>query len=147
MLPFLRYCGWQCWLRVSSRPAARPRAGCRRTRTSWRLSTYVHVCTSNSNTDFQLFFLSCLLEGVEHNNIVKIKKITPCDAFISFSVYEHVKAEAGQHGVLELGVLVHDDGHDAHEGQEAARPANHVLAAQPILRIGNEVSTLRVMSG
>ena len=51
-----------------------------------------------------------------------------------FPVYEDVEAEAGEDGVLELGVLVHDDGDDAHVGQEATRPTHHVLAGQPVLR-------------
>ena len=48
-------------------------------------------------------------------------------------MYEHVEAEAGEDGVLELGVLVHDDGDDADVGQEAPRPPHHVLARQPVL--------------
>ncbi len=50
-----------------------------------------------------------------------------------FPVYEHVESEAGQYGVLELGVLVHDDGDDAHVGEEAPRSAHNVLPSQPIL--------------
>ena len=48
-------------------------------------------------------------------------------------MYEHVEPEAGQDRVLELGVLVHYDGDDADVGEEPPRPANHVLAGQPVL--------------
>ena len=51
-----------------------------------------------------------------------------------FPVYEDVEPEAGEDRVLELGILVHDDGDDAHVGQEATRPTHHVLAGQPVLR-------------
>ena len=57
-----------------------------------------------------------------------------------FPVYEHVESEAGEDGVLELGVLVHDDGDDAHVRQEAPRPAHHVLAAQPVLQRDRAIS-------
>ena len=43
-------------------------------------------------------------------------------------MYEHVEPEAGQHRVLDLGVLVHDDGDDADVGKEPAGAADDVLA-------------------
>ena len=46
---------------------------------------------------------------------------------------EDVEAEASEDGVLELGVLVHDDGHDADVGEEAPRPPHHVLLGEPVL--------------
>ena len=55
-----------------------------------------------------------------------------------FPVYEDVEPEAGEDRVLELGVLVHDDGDDADVGQEAPRPPHHVLAGQPVLQQGRD---------
>ena len=49
-------------------------------------------------------------------------------------MYEHVEPETGQHGVLELWILVHDDGHDAHVREEAPGSPDHVLLRQPILQ-------------
>ena len=40
---------------------------------------------------------------------------------------EDIEAETGQDGVLELGVVVHDDRHDADIGEEAAGTPDHVL--------------------
>jgi hypothetical protein len=48
-------------------------------------------------------------------------------------VYEHVEAETGEDGVLELWILVHDDGDDAHVGKEAAGTTHNVLARKPVL--------------
>ena len=42
-------------------------------------------------------------------------------------MYEHNEAEARQHSVLELWIVVHDDRHNAHVGKEAPSPTNHVL--------------------
>ncbi len=41
---------------------------------------------------------------------------------------ENVEAETSQDGVFELGVLVHDDRHDAHVGQEATSPTDNVFS-------------------
>ena len=46
---------------------------------------------------------------------------------------QDVEAEAGQDGVLELWILIHDDGDDADVGQESPGPAHHVLPLQPVL--------------
>ena len=43
---------------------------------------------------------------------------------------EDVEAEASEDSVLELGVLVHDDGHDAHVGQEPAGTTHDVFSAK-----------------
>ena len=51
-------------------------------------------------------------------------------------MYEDVEAQTSQDGVLELGVVVHDDGHDAHVGEEATGTAYHVLR----VRVVKEVS-------
>ena len=40
---------------------------------------------------------------------------------------ENVEAEAREDRVLELWVLVHDDGHDADVGQEAASSTHNVF--------------------
>ena len=48
---------------------------------------------------------------------------------------EDVEAETGQDGVLELGVVVHDDRHDAHVGQEAAGTPDHVLERVEMERV------------
>ena len=48
----------------------------------------------------------------------------------SLPVDEDVEAEAGQDRVLELGVVVHDDRHDADIGEEAAGTADHVLKSE-----------------
>ena len=42
-------------------------------------------------------------------------------------MYEHIEAETRQHGVLELGIVVHYDRHNAHVREEASCPTNHVL--------------------
>ena len=51
-----------------------------------------------------------------------------------FPVDEDVESEAGEDGVLELWVLVHDDGDDADVGEEAPGAANDVLLRQPVLQ-------------
>merc|ERR1712090_97256 len=48
-------------------------------------------------------------------------------------MYEHIEAEARQHGVLELGIVVHNDRHNAHVREEAPSSTNHVLSVQPEL--------------
>ena len=42
-------------------------------------------------------------------------------------MYEHIEAEARQHGVLELGIVVHNDRDNAHVREEAPSSTNHVL--------------------
>ena len=48
---------------------------------------------------------------------------------------EDVEAETGQDGVLELGVVVHDDRHDADVGKEAAGTTDHVLKRVEMERV------------
>ena len=42
-------------------------------------------------------------------------------------MYEHIDAEAREHGVLELGVVVHDDRDNSHIGEEAPCTTNNIL--------------------
>ena len=43
---------------------------------------------------------------------------------------EHEQAEAGQNGVFELGIIVHQNSHDSHVRNEAASSADHVLCGK-----------------
>ena len=42
-------------------------------------------------------------------------------------MYEHIEAETREHGVLELGVVVHDDRDNSHIGEEAPSTTNNIL--------------------
>ena len=42
-------------------------------------------------------------------------------------MYEHIEAKAREHGVLELGVVVHDDRDNSHVGEEAPSTTNNIL--------------------
>ena len=53
--------------------------------------------------------------------------VTQPGRLILLPMYEHIEAKAREHGVLELGIVVHDDRHNAHVREEAPCPANHVL--------------------
>ena len=45
-----------------------------------------------------------------------------------FSMYENVEAETGEDGVLELWVLVHDDGDNPDVRKESASTTNYVFS-------------------
>ena len=60
-------------------------------------------------------------------------------------MYQHIKSQAGQHGVLELGVVVHDDCDNSHVGQEPASSAHHVLPVQPELAGGVEAPVVHTV--
>ena len=53
--------------------------------------------------------------------------VTQPGRLILLPMYEHIEAKAREHGVLELGIVVHDDRHNAHIREEAPCAANHVL--------------------
>lgn len=51
----------------------------------------------------------------------------------SFPVQQHVQGEHAQHGVLEVRIVVHDDGHHADVRQQALGAPDHVGLGQPQL--------------
>ena len=53
--------------------------------------------------------------------------VTQPGRLLLLPMYEDIETEARQHGVLELGIVVHDDRHNAHVREEAPCPTNHVL--------------------
>ena len=53
--------------------------------------------------------------------------VTQPGRLLLLPMYEHIEAEARQHGVLELGIVVHDDRHNAHIREESPSPTNHIL--------------------
>jgi hypothetical protein len=55
---------------------------------------------------------------------------------------EDVEAEASQDGVFELGVLVHDDGHDADVREEPAGTSNDIFPEKTVIRSGDNVIKL-----
>ena len=51
-----------------------------------------------------------------------------CACFSLFSMYENVEAETGEDGVLELWVLVHDDGDNPDVRKESASTTDYVFS-------------------
>ena len=47
-------------------------------------------------------------------------------------MYEHIEAETREHGVLELGVVVHDDRDNSHIGEEAPSTTNNILRIEQL---------------